>query len=225
MLNDLSFNAVVNARHSVRDYLSTPVPEETIKSVLADAQKSPSNCNTQPWEVHIVSGIKRDALSAALVEAYVKDAWSMDYSFDQGEFYERYSDRSRAQGAVYHTAMGIKREDFDDRKSVGARNLTFFGAPHVALLFVPPFGDSVRVASDVGMYGQTFLLSLVAHGLGGVPQTMLGMFADTVRDALQIDTHAKLLFGISFGYPDGDSISNSFRMDRVPVEQCVTFHQ
>jgi nitroreductase len=225
MSNDLSFKAVVNARHSVRDFLPTPVPQDVLRSVLADAQQSPSNCNTQPWEVHIVSGAKRDALSTALLAASESGGYSMDYTFDQSAFYDDYSERSSAQGALYHKALGVKREDFDERKTIGARNLTFFGAPHVVLLFVPPFGDSARVASDVGMYGQTFLLSLVAHGLGGVPQTMLGMFADTVRDALQIETKAKLLFGISFGYPDGGSISNSFRMDRASIEECVTFHE
>lgn len=219
-----SFSAVVKARHSVRDFLPTTVPEDILRSVLADAQQAPSNCNTQPWEVHIVSGAARDALSAALVEANDRNGYSMDYSFDQGAFYDCYSDRSRAQGAVYYQALGVKREDFDERKTIGARNLTFFGAPHVALLFVPPFGDSVRTAADVGMYGQTFLLSLVAHGLGGAPQTMLGMFADTVREVLGIETRAKLLFGISFGYPDPASVSNSFRMDRAGIEECVTFH-
>ena len=224
MSDILSFSELVKARHCVRDFLPQAVPDAQIRAVLEDAQRSPSNCNTQPWEVHIVSGAKRDALSAALLEAGSKGAYSMDYSFDQGAFYDSYDARSKAQGAVYYQALGIKREDYDERTAITARNLSFFGAPHVALLFVPPFGDSVRVAADVGMYGQTFLLSLVAHGLGGIPQTMLGMFADTVRDVLQIETKAKLLFGISFGHPDPASISNSFRMDRAAIEECVTFH-
>jgi nitroreductase len=223
--DDLSFSAVVRARHSVRDFLQTPVSDDVIQSVLEEAQQSPSNCNTQPWEVHIVSGEKRDALSAALVSAADNGQYSLDYSFDQSVLYGDYGERSKQQGAVYYQALGIKREDFDERKSIIARNLTFFGAPHVALLFVPPFGDSVRSAADVGMYGQTFLLSLVAHGLGGVPQTMLGMFADTVRDVLDIKTQAKLLFGISFGYPNMENPANRFRMNRVSIKECVTFHR
>ncbi len=225
MSDDLSFSAVVRARHSVRDFLQTPVSDDVIQSVLEEAQQSPSNCNTQPWEVHIVSGEKRDALSAALVSAADNGQYSLDYSFDQSVLYGDYGERSKQQGAVYYQALGIKREDFDERKSIIARNLTFFGAPHVALLFVPPFGDSVRSAADVGMYGQTFLLSLVAHGLGGVPQTMLGMFADTVRDVLDIKTQAKLLFGISFGYPNMENPANRFRMNRVSIKECVTFHR
>lgn len=225
MSADASFRDVVNARHSVREFLPDAVPAAIIRAVLEDAQRSPSNCNTQPWDIHIVSGATRAALSDALLAAHAQGRFSMDYSFDQGAFFDDYALRSRAQGAAYYQALGVRREDFDERRTIGARNLAFFGAPHVALLYCPPFGDSVRAAADVGMYGQTFLLSLVAHGLGGVPQTMLGMFADTIRDVLKPSGKSRLLFGISFGYPDPAAPSNSFRMDRAPIEDSVTFHR
>jgi nitroreductase len=105
------------------------------------------------------------------------------------------------------------------------RNLEFFGAPHVCLLFMPILYDSVRVASDVGMYAQTFLLSLTANGLAGVPQTYLGFYAETVRQVLGIDPSLKLLFGISFGYPNLESPAASFRMDKAPIDQQVSFYQ
>jgi nitroreductase len=224
MPNTALFHDVVRGRHSVRDFLPTPVSDEKIHFVLEDAQRSPSNCNTQPWDVHIVSGAKRDELSAAMVAAAAEGRFSTDYSFDINDYYDSYKERSAAQGAVYYEALGVKRDAYDERRTISERNLTFFGAPHVALLFVPSFGDNVRAAADVGMYGQTFLLSLVAHGLGGVPQTMLGMFADTVRDILRINSKSKFLFGISFGYPNPDSAANKFRMSRSALDQCVTFH-
>ena len=223
-MNAVTFHDVLRGRYSVRHFRTDPVPEAEIRAVLADAQTSPSNCNTQPWDVHIVSGGKRDALSAALVEAFTDGRFSMDFSFDQAAFYDQYKARSNAQGAVYYQALGVTREDYEKRRVVGQRNLTFFDAPHVALLFVPEFGDHVRAAADIGMYAQTFLMALVAHELGGVPQTMLGMFADTVREVLEIDSRHRLLFGISFGYPDADNVANSFRMDRAAVDECVTFH-
>ena len=74
------------------------------------------------------------------------------------------------------------------------------------------------------MYGQTFLLSLTAHGLGGIPQTMLGFYADTIREVLGIDPSMKMLFGISFGYPDGEALGSAYRIDKAPVEDSVMFH-
>lgn len=105
------------------------------------------------------------------------------------------------------------------------RNLTFFDAPHVAFLFMPSFGDNVRVASDIGMYAQSFLLSLTARGIGSVPQTILGFYADTVRQVLGISDDMKLMFGISFGYPDQEAKVNKIRVGRDPIGSNVTLHK
>jgi nitroreductase len=56
------FRDVIRDRHSVRSFLPEPVPDAVIRAVLEDAQLAPSNCNTQPWQVHIVSGAKLDLL-------------------------------------------------------------------------------------------------------------------------------------------------------------------
>ncbi|WP_338152914.1 nitroreductase family protein [Chimaeribacter coloradensis] len=87
-----------------------------------------------------------------------------------------------------------------------------------------PGCSAVRVAGDIGMYAQTLLLSLTAHGLGGIPQTMLGFYAGTIREALGIDPSLKLLFGISLGYPDRDHPANQYRINKAPLEESVTFH-
>ena len=58
-----SFQEVIRSRQSIRQFLPTPVEEEVLRKVLEDAQYTPSNCNTQPWDVHIVSGAKKEELS------------------------------------------------------------------------------------------------------------------------------------------------------------------
>jgi len=220
----LSFKETVRERHSVRSFLPTPVPDAVLRSVLEDAQRTPSNCNTQPWQVHIVSGATRDALSKALLADDEAGRMTPDFSFSTADFCGVYSERSKAQGAAYYQAIGVSREATEDRRTAARYNLEFFGAPHAALLFMPSFGDDVRVAGDIGMYAQTFLLSLTAHGLGGIPQTMLGFYADTIRELLGIDPSLKMLFGISFGYPDKAASANRYRINKAPIEQSVTFH-
>lgn len=220
-----SFHEVIRARHSVRSFRPDPVPDAVLRSVFEEAQLTASNCNTQPWQVHVVSGAKRDALSTAMLAAEEAGVATPDFTFSQAEFHGLYQDRAKAQGAVYYQAVGVPREAFDERRDAYRRNLEFFGAPHAALLFMPVFGDGVRVAADIGMYAQTLLLSLVAHGLGGIPQTMLGFYADAVREELGIDPSLKMLFGISFGYPDTEHAANSFRIGRAPIEESVTFYR
>ena len=81
------------------------------------------------------------------------------------------------------------------------------------------------MAGDIGMYAQTLLLSLTAHGLGGVPQTILGFYGETIRKELGVDPSLKLLFGISLGYPDVTHPANQYRIYKEPVGESVTFHQ
>ncbi len=225
MSKSMLFRDVVRERHSVRNFHPQPVPEDILRSVLEDAQRSPSNCNTQPWQTHIVSGSKRDALSKAILAADDAGQLTPDFSFGINDFPGIYRERYRAQGAAYYQAIGVKREDYDQRRDASRRNLEFFGAPHVALLFMPEVGDNVRVAGDIGMYAQTLLLSLTAHGLGGVPQTMLGFYGETIRKELDIDPSLKLLFGISLGYPDRGHPANQYRINKAPISESVIFHQ
>ena len=44
------------ARHSVRDFSSKPVPQETVMKILEAATRSPSGGNDQPWEVFMEWG-------------------------------------------------------------------------------------------------------------------------------------------------------------------------
>jgi hypothetical protein len=50
------------------------------------------------------------------------------------------------------------------------------------------------------------------------------MYADTIRQVLGVSDDMKLLFGISFGYPDKEAKANSVCMGRYPIESNVTLH-
>lgn len=221
----LSFEETVRLRHSPRAFLPTPLTDAQIHDVLQDAQYAPSNCNTQPWHVHIASGETKQALAQAMLRNAEQGKMSPDFTFDYADFHGEYFTRSQEQAKQYYEVLGIAREDKARRHETLLRNYTFFGAPHVAFLFMPSFGDNVRVAGDIGMYAQNFLLSLAARGFAGIPQTLLGFHADTMREMLGVDKSYRLLFGISFGYEDVEARANKLRMDRIPVEQSVVFHR
>lgn len=216
------FREIVATRQATRAFQDKPVPLETITEVLEDAQRAPSNANTQPWHVHIVSGAARDRLSASLLEAVYARQFSPDFSYSSDAYLGEYAQRAEEEGRLRHESLGIARDDQDGRMRAALDNYRFFNAPHVALLFMPTVGDSVRVAGDIGMYGQTFLLSLASKGLAGVPQTSVGMMAATVRQVLEVPDDMKLLFAISFGYPDEGKPKKP--TPRVPVSDSVTFH-
>jgi nitroreductase len=221
----MSFNEVVRSRRSCRGFLPEPVHDNIITSVLEDAAQAPSNCNTQPWQTHIISGEKLKELSEAILRENKAERFSPDFSFDLNDYHGRYQERHFNLAKTQYEAFGVKREDKEGRKEVSDLNYKFFNAPHVAIPFMPTFGDNVRVGGDIGMYGQTFLLSLTAHGLAGIPQTALGFFAGTIRELLNVPNELKMLFGISFGYADPNAPGNSFKLGRDPITSNVTFHR
>lgn len=217
-----TFDGIVSDRRSLRAFLPQPVDRQALETIFAVAQQSPSNCNTQPWVTHLVSGQKLDELRAEMPTRFNSGQVSMDFPYD-GAYEGVYKKRQYGAAQALYDAVGIAREEKDRRHQQFMRNFLFFDAPHVAFLFLPePFG--LREAADLGMYAQTLMLCLTAHGLGSCPQTALSFQADFVREKLDIDPVNKLLFGISFGYPDREDPANTCRTDRARVADAVTFH-
>ena len=60
------FLHIVEGRRSLREFKPDPVSRQIIESVFGVAQRAPSNCNTQPWFVHIVTGDTLEALRTGI---------------------------------------------------------------------------------------------------------------------------------------------------------------
>lgn len=215
------FAQLLDNRRSVRGFTPTPAPKETLESVFEFAQRAPSNCNTQPWQVAVASGDSIERLRKSFPEAIAQGKFDMDFEYS-GQYEGVYKERQHAAAASLYSAQGIAREDKARRNEVFMENFQFFGAPHVAFLFLPEqFG--IREAVDVGMFAQNLMLSLSAHGLASCPQTALSFDASTVRETLGVDSSNKLLFGISFGYEDRDHPANTCRIGRADLSHNIHF--
>lgn len=218
-----AFAQVVEKRRSLRAFKTEPVGEQLLNEVFQVAQRAPSNCNTQPWLVHVASGASIEKLRAQMSERFMAGEMSLDFPYD-GSYDGVYKERQHGSAQALYDSVGIERSDKAGRHVQFMRNFTFFDAPHVAFFFLPePFG--LREAADLGMYAQTVMLSLTANGLGSCPQTALSFQADLIRETLGVDACNKLLFGISFGYPDPEAPVNRCVTDRAPLADTVTFHQ
>jgi hypothetical protein len=218
-----AFASIVADRRSLRAFLPQAVDSATLEAVFNVAQRAPSNCNTQPWQVHVASGEAIETLRREMPERFMQGEMSLDFPYD-GAYEGVYRERQHGSAQALYDAAGIAREDKAARHQQFMTNFAFFGAPHVAFLFLPePFG--LREAADLGMYAQTLMLALTANGLGSCPQTALSFQADLVRETLHIDASQKLMFGISFGYPDPDAAVNNCVTDRAALADTVRFHQ
>ena len=218
-----SFDALMRARRSVRGVRPDPVPSAVLARLFATAQQAPSNSNVQPWVVHVVSGDSAARLREALHgHAATGAATDPDYPLTggyPGDYRTRQIDAAKALFA----ATGVARDDLPARIASALRNFRFFDAPHAAFVFLPDWAG-VREAADAGIYAQSLMLALTAHGLASCAQGALSHYADLVHRELGVGAGHRLLFGLAFGYPDPDHPANAARTTRLPVEQAVTFH-
>ena len=222
MTPSTNYSEFIRSRHSPRAFLPELLPAEVIKQVLVDAQSAPSNSNTQPWNVHLVGGDTLRQLSAAMIEDFDAHGITPDFTTDHGQGV--HPQRSQQLAAKMYGLLGIAREDTAARTEFIRENLRFFGAPHAALLFIPPLGDRIRAAFDQGTYTENFLLSLEAHGYHGVPQGMISLMAPTVRKFLGVDEEQKLVTAITFGVADETSPVFKTTPGRAPLSETVTIH-
>ena len=161
----------------------------------------------------------RDALMKTIGEG----KHQLDFPYD-GKYDGVYRQRQLDVGIMRYQAIGVTREDITGKRQAFLRNLEFFGAPHVAFIFMPDWAD-IREAVDVGMYAQALMLSMHAHGISSCPQTILGYNADVVRGQLNIEPSQKLLFGISFGYKDKSSPENQVHPSRAALSESTIFYE
>ena len=215
------FANIVSRRRSMRDFKPDPVPRELIESVFGTAQRAPSNCNTQPWFVHVVTGEKLERLREALPAKFAAGEIALDFPYD-GQYEGVYKERQYASAAALYDSLGIARDQKAERNTWFMRNFSFFDAPAVAF-FTLPTGFGLREACDLGMFAQTVMLGLTAHGLGSCPQTALAFLANVIRPALSLGDHEQLMFGMSFGYPT-DTAVNEVTTERASLADVVTFH-
>ena len=221
----MEFTDVVKARHSYRGFLPKAVDQRTLKEVFELASWAPSNCNIQPWHVHVLSGDAcnrmREKMKVAAVE---QPSGNPDFPW-QGKFSGDYRERQICSAAGLWEHQGVTRDDREKRAWSWMRNFEFFDAPHIAFIFVTDeFPELVRLAGDTGMYAQTLMLALENAGIGSCPQTSVSCYPDLVRQELGVESRFKLLMGLSFGYVDELDGANNFRTERAPLEQSTTFH-
>ena len=215
------FDRITRSRRSIRGFLPQPVEADKLEHIFRIAAHAPSNCNTQPWQSHVVSGETRDRLSRVFMETVGEGEYSLDFPYDakyEGEYRKRQLD----VGILLYQALGVTREDKEGKRRAFLRNLEFFDAPHVVFLFMPDW-CGIREACDVGMYAQNLMLSMQAHGVASCPQTILGYNADVVREAFGIGAELKLIFGISFGLEDTRHPANEIVPARATLEENTHF--
>ncbi|MFW6112642.1 MAG: nitroreductase [Chloroflexota bacterium] len=214
----------IETRRSVRAFTSVPIPRETLEAVLQAAGKSPSYTNTQPWEVAIVTGRKKDELSGTLYEmARVGTPANPDLPLPK-QWPSALEDRAKEHGARRLQALGVQRDDQQTREELRLQNFRFYGAPCVLFLFMDSSLTSWSIF-DMGLFAQTLILAAHSFGLGSCLQASIANYPDAVREALELPENKLIIIGISLGYPDLEAQINSYQSSRISTSSFVRWFQ
>lgn len=217
---DTVLDDLLQARFSCRGFLSETVPPETVRRMFELAQRTASWCNSQAWQVTLVSGEDVATFSKVLLDRVATGPEAPDI---QGpEAYEGvYRDRRRGAGFGLYNAVGVARDDLDGRLRQMLENFRFFGAPHVAVISTPKALGTYG-AVDCGAYVSTLLTAARSLGIDTIAQAAIAMYADVVHEHLGIPGDRDIVCGVSFGYADPGHPANGFRTERASVDEAVS---
>jgi nitroreductase len=213
----------IESRRSTRGFTGQAVTQETIRKILHAANRSPSFTNSQPWEVAVVVGSKRDELSKILYDLAASGTPSSAEMPYPKSWPEAIAARTKTHGARRFEALGVARDDSLRREEIRLANFKFFNAPCALFFFMDKsLGDWSTM--DMGIFIQT--LSLAAHGLGlgTCMQASLSNYPQSVRTFLNIPENMKLMVGMSLGYPDESAALNSYKSAREDVDSFTRWY-
>lgn len=220
----------IASRQSMRQFLPTPVPKETIAHLLGLASRAPSGTNTQPWKAYVLQGASRDALVGKVCQAHdalranpaLAAEYREEYDYYPEQWVSPYIDRRRENGWGLYGLLGIGKGDKDKMHAQHQRNFRFFDAP-VGLMFTLDRVMGRGSLVDYGMFLQSIMVAARGHGLHTCPQAAWNGFAKIILPHIGAGENEMLVCGMALGYADEAELVNTFRTPRVSAKDFTTW--
>jgi nitroreductase len=219
-------DAAITSRRSVRAFLPDPVPRETIERILEVAARAPSGTNTQPWQVVVLTGEAKSALTQKIVAAYDDPAQRAthtdEYAYYPTEWRSPYIDRRRKVGWDLYGLLGIGKADKAAMHAQHGRNYAFFDAP-VGLIFTIDRVLQQGSWLDYGMFLQSVMVAARGRGLDTCPQQAFAQYHRIIEEQLQFPPERMVVCGMSLGWADPAARVNALHTERAPVAEFARF--
>lgn len=218
----------ITSRRSIRAFLPTPVPRAVIDDILQVAARSPSGTNTQPWQVHVLTGASRDRLCQTLLAAHDDPAIAAqhqeDYAYYPARWTEPFLSRRRKVGWELYGLLGLTRDDKAGMHRQHGRNYQFFDAP-VGLIFTIDRSLSQGSWLDYGMFLQSVMVAARARGLDTCPQAAFNPYHRLIAEHLALPPEQAVVCGMALGHADRAARVNQFTTERAPVADFTRYYE
>lgn len=214
----------IETRRSVRAFLPTPVPQESVRRILEIAARAPSGTNMQPWKVRVLAGAAKDRLCDAVLSVREEKPGGeeKEYDYYPRQWREPYLSRRRKVGWDLYGLLGIEKGDKRRMWTQFGRNFRFFDAP-VGLIFTIDRDLEIGSWLDMGMFLQNIMIAARGEGLDTCPQAAWMDYPRTVARTLAVPDDEIVICGMSLGYADDSRPENALVTEREPVAAFATF--
>jgi nitroreductase len=217
----------ITSRRSMRRFLPTPVTRAEIEAILQVASRAPSGTNTQPWQVHVLTGASRQALVdkvlAAAMDSDASRRYTEQYDYYPAQWVSPFIDRRRKVGWDLYGLLGIAKGDKLAMQMQQARNFMFFDAP-VGLIFTINRIMGRGSLLDYGMFLQSIMVAARARGLDTCPQAAWNHFHAVILPHLGLDPEQHMMVcGMALGHADPSAVENTLLTEREPIASFARF--
>ena len=214
-----SLTEVMKQRHSVRYFLSKPIPEETLKEIMELSLLTPSWGNSQPWNLYIASGntlknIKKEWISKN--KEGIKGCSDIEPGH-RTDFSERCQNNINGVMKYYGEILNDPQA-----KIFFDANNELFNAPTLVYITIPKKRTQYCLF-DSGAIEMSVMLAAKEKGIDSVPAYEAIIYPDILRKYLKISDDEDIVIGIALGYEDKENILNKLRGKKLSLEETCHF--
>ncbi|PKU24049.1 nitroreductase family protein [Telmatospirillum siberiense] len=231
-----AFQAANRFRRAIRKFDSTPIPEEDVCALLAEAAFAPSSGNLQPYELHWIrdpslkanvasacNGQKAAASATDLIVVAASPSLGKRTAMAQLAHVETSAALEPNSKAYYRKQIGKFQKILGIGSSALWSPLLFLAAlirPSLSLLPVGHIGSRHWAARNAIFAAQTLMLGAAAKGIDSCP--MEGFSASKVAKILGLSRGTVIPIVIALGYRAQDArIEERWRR---PITDVVVLH-
>jgi nitroreductase len=207
----------IQARHSVRDFLPNPIPKDTIMDIMAAAIRSPSGGNGQPWEIFIACGDTLERIRKIYLERAQEEPGEPPAPPPLPAFIQERKETIRNERM---RLLGLDPADPTSGKVFMEWGSRLFGAPVVIVICMD---KTLSSHLDIGILTQTICLAAQGLGVDSLIASSLVVHRDVLRRELEIPENLNIVTGIGLGHADPESIINTYRSPRRPIQEVVRY--
>lgn len=220
----MEFSQVVESRRSIRGFTDKPVSREILEQIIAQANRSPSSMNTQPWHLHVLTGDPLEQVRTGVSDLMLQGVPATRDFGDYAQYEGEHRKRQIEIAVQLFEAMGIERGDAERRQDWVMRGFRQFDAPvSVVVCFDRSLLENEIAHFDAGAMTYALVLAAWNAGLGSVINGQGIMQSQVVREVANIPEDQVILTCVALGWPDDDFVANSVVSRRRPISNVTRF--